>query len=722
MSMRATLAKFALSTLGQDVFGNILAASGMMHPPRLGTRQLLSAYNTMPWLRACVQKTSWSVATNRWQLFVAQNGSKAIRDDILSKSHNTRQRHALIRAGVQRKEIREVTSNAFLDFLATGTPPFFNGLVAGQLTAEHQDLVGESLWVLERNAIGGRGRRGTPVMYWVIPPSWVQAVPTLGNPFFHVVGPYGSRYVPAEDAVWWYQPDPSDPYARGSGTGHVLGDELETDEYASKYTKSFFYNDARPPFIVSIDGADKTEVDRVDTWWRTKHQGFGRWWKPGFIGRKIDVHEFGNNMQEMQMVPLRKYERDTILQVYGCPPEIFGITESSNRATADAAKAIYGEHVVEPRLEFKRAGLQQLAEVEFDERLIVEFVSPVPEDKVHQLATMTAIPYAFEIDEIRAAGGVPPKEDGSGKVHMVPFTVVPRKRIDEEDEPARPIVEESSTARKYNRELPDSRGQANPRAIPIGSTRKAFTDADIPKLLTSLNTQQIAKRAKPIVQDALKFFGQQAIDGVDGGISFNMRNRKVENFLSTWAGDRIKEKVNETTSDALRTTLREGAANGESFSKLTERVQSVFDLRSESDAETIARTEMGRASNFASLNGMEQAGIEEKEWLSTQDGATRDTHIDMDGQRVAIDEDFVSPSGATAQAPGDFGIAEEDINCRCAVISVIAKDGRVNRWKAIEADRKPFDRRMKRALRQGFADQEAAVLDALREFADEAAA
>jgi SPP1 gp7 family putative phage head morphogenesis protein len=700
----------ALKSIGPDVFGSILAQNGRSAPPRLGTRQLLAAYNTMPWIRAVVQKVSFSVATNPYQLYAAQRGSKAIRNDILAKTTDGRARHALITRGLKTGELREITNNAFLDFMSIGTPPFFDGTVAAQLTQVHTDLVGESMWVLERKAIGGKGGRGTPLSYWVIPPSWVESVPTINNPMFRVVGPYGAREIHADDVVWNYHPNPADPYQRGTGYGHVLGDELETDEYAAKYMKSFFYNDARPPFLVSIEGADGSEVERVRSWWNTKHQGFGRWWKPGFINRKVDVHEFGHSMKDMGMRELREFERNCIMQVYGFPPEIFGITESSNRATSEAAKSIYAEHVVTPRLEVERSRRQRIVESEFDDRLIVGYTSPIPEDKEHQLKVMTAIPYAFEMDEVRVAGGLEEKEDGSGKVHMVPFTVTPRLRLDEEPEPE-PIVE-------------PTQAEAAERAL-LRAYRTKAGEEDVISVVLSIRPESLITRSKPAISKTVETFGQKTMDEATAGITFNMRSPEVETFLQRWGLDRITKKVNETTIDQLRNSLRDGVKLGESTADLMDRIENIFTHASTVRAKMIARTETARASNFGATKGMKQAGIKQKEWLATQDDAVRDTHSAMDTQVVGIDETFVSPSGAHAMHPGDFGVAEEDINCRCGVLSKFPESSRsaerVARWKAVEADRVPFERQLQRALKQGFAEQRADALRALALSSGEAA-
>ena len=57
-----------------------------------------------------------------------------------------------------------------------------------------------------------------------------------------------------------------------------------------------------------------------------------------------------------------------------------------------------------------------------------------------------------------------------------------------------------------------------------------------------------------------------------------------------------------------------------------------------------------------------------KEWDSTLDSKTRDTHRMLDGQIVGVDEYFKSESGGKALYPGDFGDPKEDCNCRCVIL------------------------------------------------------
>lgn len=89
----------------------------------------------------------------------------------------------------------------------------------------------------------------------------------------------------------------------------------------------------------------------------------------------------------------------------------------------------------------------------------------------------------------------------------------------------------------------------------------------------------------------------------------------------------------------------------------------------------IARTESMRANSEARQLSNEEAvkaGVQfEKQWMATLDSRTRDTHQDLDGQRVAPGEMFKSPGGGEALEPRMFGIAEEDIQCRCTTINIV---------------------------------------------------
>lgn len=98
--------------------------------------------------------------------------------------------------------------------------------------------------------------------------------------------------------------------------------------------------------------------------------------------------------------------------------------------------------------------------------------------------------------------------------------------------------------------------------------------------------------------------------------------------------------------------------------------------------DSIARTEsvqsLNRSEWEATKQAVEMGAVKEsavqREWDDTGDKRTRWTHRKLNGQRVGIDEPFVSPSGARMMFPGDSSLGasgSETIHCRCRVRSVI---------------------------------------------------
>lgn len=143
--------------------------------------------------------------------------------------------------------------------------------------------------------------------------------------------------------------------------------------------------------------------------------------------------------------------------------------------------------------------------------------------------------------------------------------------------------------------------------------------------------------------------------------------------------------VSDEVFDAMRTTLEEGRQAGEHPRVLAQRVDALLadHQRWTNRAVTVARTEVIAANNagahaaaYATTATLGYApGQVVKEWLSTHDSRTRETHADADGQQVmGLDTPF-SVGGASLAYPGDpSGPGGEVINCRCTLLYVMPDD------------------------------------------------
>jgi phage portal protein BeeE len=376
--------------------------SGQTLAPKRGTRELQITYSESPWLRAIVSKIARAVAGTDWVLYAKKNAAGRYVDhgDLVSKA-NGKLRETKLKTYIDTNQVEVIEDHPMLTFLETGSGnPRLNGFSAMEVTQKHLDLVGEAFWLLELDDFG------IPMAYWPLPPAWIGDFPTNSNPNYLVNVPRGMTVsIPATLIVPFIDPDPNDPYGRGSGIAKSLDDEIQIDEYAAKHSRSFFLNRARPDIIISGQFVNANDAARLEKQWMGDHQGFWKSFKPLFFSQKIDVKELSQTFESMQMVQLRKYERDTFVNVFGIPPEKIGLIGESKRSTIQAADMFWNKDVIKPRVEMIRRVLQQVITPRFDDRLILYYETPVIQEDEFKLAAMKIAPHASTINEWRAVQG-----------------------------------------------------------------------------------------------------------------------------------------------------------------------------------------------------------------------------------------------------------------------------------------------------------------------------
>lgn len=125
-------------------------------------------------------------------------------------------------------------------------------------------------------------------------------------------------------------------------------------------------------------------------------------------------------------------------------------------------------------------------------------------------------------------------------------------------------------------------------------------------------------------------------------------------------------KLNKTIANEITQAI----ATGESYLAVANRINTQM-KSGYYNSVRIARTEGHRIQNESAFDCMTEAkknGADVvKQWDATLDSHTRPDHVELDGQIREIDEPFTINS-FEAMYPGDFGVPEEDINCRCAIL------------------------------------------------------
>lgn len=208
----------------------------------------------------------------------------------------------------------------------------------------------------------------------------------------------------------------------------------------SKHIKQFFFNRAKPDFMVypkgEMNAMAPEQAELLERKWLDRQQGFWRAFRPQFLSREVGIHEFTQNFQHLQLHELRSHSRDTSLQTYGIPPEILGVIENSNRSTIEGAFYGFQKLTIEPRAEFWRSELQQRVVPDYDERLVLDYDSPVQEDREFALKSYIAKPSTITVDEWRQMQGLPEIGGKEGRLRFQAVNETLEDGFEEtEDEP-----------------------------------------------------------------------------------------------------------------------------------------------------------------------------------------------------------------------------------------------------------------------------------------------
>lgn len=159
-----------------------------------------------------------------------------------------------------------------------------------------------------------------------------------------------------------------------------------------------------------------------------------------------------------------------------------------------------------------------------------------------------------------------------------------------------------------------------------------------------------------------------------GEITFKMYDKATVKRLQKNGDINLPEKYINRTKDKkwnakkLSSRLTQGILNGDSLDKIAESLVGVSGINEASsmrNARTMltAAESQGRQDSYEEL--AERGVIQKKIWIATPDGHTRESHLELDGEEVDIDEEFSNG----CRFPGDPECDDEGEtwSCRCTM-------------------------------------------------------
>lgn len=147
--------------------------------------------------------------------------------------------------------------------------------------------------------------------------------------------------------------------------------------------------------------------------------------------------------------------------------------------------------------------------------------------------------------------------------------------------------------------------------------------------------------------------------------------RYVTKYFRSKTGLKKVEDISNYSIKNIEAVIKRGMTDGLSKSEIADNITAVYkkfvegdpEEKTQSRAERIANTEVNAATNYASLNTMQEHGTAtHKKWMCMFDNS-RQWHMDADQQTVPIDEQF-DVGDEQLDCPGDGG-PDNSVNCNC---------------------------------------------------------
>ena len=662
--------------------------------------------------------------TSEWLSMFSKSPRLAIVDRIASDLANVKGH--LYRIDGDGTEV-EITDHPFLNFMEQPNPLYeMTSSAVWRLHEVYLLLVGESYFVMERD------KSGMPTELWNVPPHWVKSGPYVGNPTYQIISPNGvSMWVPIEDMFVMKHLNPLDPYMRGLGVAESIADEVEIDEYAAKFQKRFFYNDATPPVVFLMPDATPDQRDAFMARWNQKHRGVENSHMAAALTGNVSVLEIGaNGNKNLDFIESRIAMRDAVLEHFGVPREIMGITENSNRSTADSAQYIYAKNVLTPRIRQREDAINKQLLPLFEEGLIWRYDAIIPYDKefdktkalegydaglltrneARRLINMPDVEggdvYRISINDLFLSEG----EDPAGITQAMLEDDLPAAP----DTKAKRRVNISAFLRKEDILLQENvrsfeaavsryfTGQMSELSKALGEGVKAETNSALeqlddfllpdgtfdPELWAALSEPEQKRMTDAIVTGLLNWreeakklnqlffplWKKAYEDGADlSKDSYGIAEIQRPEFVSAakiHGGKRIVG-IQQTTRDNIAAIIARGVENGSSQAELRKSIQTEMVGSSTARVKLIARQETMTALATGQFDMMQSAGAQTKTWHHRPQKNPRDgKHGTVN--HVALEGETVSinekfSNGLRYPRDPEENRPEEIINCRCYV-------------------------------------------------------
>jgi HK97 family phage portal protein len=544
------------------------------------------------------------------------------------------------------------------------------------------------------------------------------------------------------------QPSMASDIGPGLAPAQVAANAARMRFSMDEFTAAFFEHGAQPLTLLTTTAKIKDdERDRTERYFRRSITGVKNAWRALMLRADIKVTNLSPEIKSMEMPAT---DKRTILDIGAALDVPRSILESdaANYATSESDLSQFWEMTIRPRLPMYQRVINKSLFGDSVDGLQLKFMPEnlaiFQEDEAARSTSLLNLTKAgVQLEEAMAMLGYNPLENLPERIE--PTETEPDTEVENElrawqnyalrrvgtknGRPFTPKFIEGGVALKIQGQINEATLKEHIREIFSNVVAAKLQPQDIDGITNEIKDETADKHLRPITEDTIGEAGEGTMEGIyetagRTALAFDSTHARMTKYLSEEFGARIK-LMTDTTKQEIRDILLGGISDGVDFTEMSSRIRTKFKDFSRHRSNAIARTEVGGASNFGVDEGMRQTGIVGKRrWIASFIN-TRPTHADLHEVEVGIDEPFET-AGKQTMRPGNFGLAEEDINCQCTIVAASFVDGKAlhfdteqssrdfEAWKAHVSLQERAERKMVTAADTMFDEIEVLVLDRLR--------
>lgn len=604
---------------------------------------------------------------------------------------------------------KEVESGSLYEILKK-VNPYWTARRLIQMSELSLCLWGSAFWFMDRGGV-----RGEPKEIWWARPDKVRVVPSSVDYISHFEYDNGTgnplRFE-RDETIWFRYPNPVDEY---SGLSPLAAARIaaDTSSAAMRSNAMMFNNGLQLAGFVSPKLGEQwtqQQAEEIEDSLKRRFQGANKAHRWAVLKRETQFMPLSISAKDAEYLGALSWSFETVCRVYGLSPDLLGgKTTFSN--SAEARLALW-EDTMKPECMFIADELtEQLLPLFPNQADVAEFdISTVEVLQEAEAAKWSRwkeqiTTGAKTVNEYRTYLGDDPVEWGD--TWWASSSMVPIKDSEVAPPPdMKPDATPADTAKAYDggqtralefggtehTRLWDARvKQIDPMERTFGQMTARLMRDQQKSILAKLTNREampnysdfvdepfdkprwikrFREESRPVIREITAAAGAEVYTALKLSGAFDVFNPHVARFIEQRA-QRFAVQINETTWEALRVSLSDGLNAGESLPDIAARVDTIMGDRIRSSSTVIARTEVNGATNGGAIIAAEQSGVvQKKTWVAALDERTRETHVEAHDQTVPFEDDFQVGDGA-GPSPGQIGLPEEDINCRCFINFVL---------------------------------------------------